>query len=274
MESSSATSQFDVPLMELMLFTNDVELARAAYIAEVGRVVVDLERRGKSDRQHGYHLELNDHNIDDITRIKKAVPIKIMCRLNPIYRGSVDEIEGALSAGADVLMLPMFRTPKEVEMFVEMTGNRAKTSLLFETKEAVGCISEFRDFDVDEVYVGLNDLRLATGVSFQYELLANGVVDRVRSEFPHHDFGFGGLTILDQGRPLGTRDIIGELTRLQANQVIVRRAFKRDIAGLEMGVEVKRLKHFYESCLLRTPAQVAEEHQGFTDKISDILDHV
>jgi hypothetical protein len=245
--------------MELMLFTNDVELARAAHEAEVGRVVVDLELRGKSERQHGYHLELNDHTVQDISRIKNAAPIKVMCRVNPMHNRSVDEIEQALAAGADVLMLPMFRTPREAEQFVELTGGRARTSLLFETREAVEHAQEFRDVGADEVYVGLNDLGLAYGVAFQYQLLADGVVDQVRGELPLHDFGFGGITVLDQGRPLATRHILKELARFGAMQVIARRAFKCDIVSREMGTEVKRLKRFYEECLLRPPVRVAEE---------------
>ena len=46
--------------MELMLFTNDVALAKAAYNAKIDRLVIDLERKNKSTRQQGYNLEINE----------------------------------------------------------------------------------------------------------------------------------------------------------------------------------------------------------------------
>ncbi|SVD11360.1 uncharacterized protein METZ01_LOCUS364214, partial [marine metagenome] len=158
-----------------MLFTNDVALAKAAYNAKIDRLVIDLEQKNKNTRQQGYHLEINDHKIEDIKKIKTAVPIKVMCRLNAFNSGTKNEIEEALNAGADILMLPMFKTPLEVSQFYEIVSKRANTSLLFETKEAISRINHFKEFDVNEIYVGLNDLGIAYKVKFQYELLSNGI---------------------------------------------------------------------------------------------------
>jgi len=256
--------------MELMLFTNSVTLARAAYNAEIDRLVIDLERRGKSARQHGYHLEVNNHKIEDIKKIKTVVPIKIMCRLNAFNSGTKNEIEEALLAGADTLMLPMFKTPVEVNKFLEIISNRANTSLLFETKEAILCIDQFKDIKVNEIYVGLNDLGIAYKVKFQYELLSNGIIDHIRKQFPYHDFGFGGITVLDKGFPLSTKDIIKELARVRANQVIIRRAFKRDIVKKNMKKEVKRIKNFYKVCESRSEERIKNEHLKVIEKIKNI----
>ena len=259
--------------MELMLFTNDVALAQAAYNAKIDRLVIDLERKNKSTRQQGYHLEINDHKIEDIRKIKKEVPIKVMCRLNPLNDDSEKEIEEALIAGADVLMLPMFRTLMEVNQFLEITRKRAKTSLLFETKEALLSIDQFKDIEVNEIYVGLNDLGLAYKVKFQYELLTNGIVDHVRKQFPNHDFGFGGITILDKGFPLLTKDIIKELVRLNGKQVIIRRAFKKDIVGRNMSKEVNLLKNYYRTYKLLSADHMENEHKKISKKIKNIAEN-
>ena len=256
--------------MELMLFTNDVTLAKAAYRAKIDRLVIDLERKNKSTRQQGYHLEINDHKIEDIKKIKTAVPIKVMCRLNAFNSGTKNEIEEVLNAGADILMLPMFKTPLEVSQFYEIVSKRANTSLLFETKEAISCINHFKDFDVNEIYVGLNDLGIAYKVKFPYELISKGIVDYVREQFPNHDFGFGGITVLDKGFPLPTKDIIKELARLRANQVIIRRAFKRDIVKKNMKKEVKRIKNFYKVCESRNEQHIKNEHLKVIEKINNI----
>ena len=259
--------------MELMLFTNNVSMARAAYNSKIDRVVIDLEQRGKSARQQGYHLEINDHKIEDIRKIKKEVPIKVMCRLNPLNDDSEKEIEEALIAGADVLMLPMFRTLMEVNQFLEITRKRAKTSLLFETKEALLSIDQFKNIEVNEIYVGLNDLGLAYKVKFQYELLTNGIVDHVRKQFPNHDFGFGGITILDKGFPLLTKDIIKELVRLNGKQVIIRRAFKKDILGRNMSQEVNLLKNYYREYKLFSADHMENEHKKISKKIKNIVEN-
>ncbi len=260
--------------MELMLFTNDVELSSKAYESKIDRVVIDLENLGKSRRQRGSNLEVNKHKIEDIRRVKSAKPITVMCRLNPINKGSQEEIELSLAAGADILMLPMFSRVIEVEKFIEWTGKRARTSILFETRESVEKIETFRGLDVDEVYVGLNDLGLSFGYVFQYQLVAEGLVDIVRENFPTSDFGFGGITILDKGNPLPTRNIIKELARLKANQVIIRRAFKRDILGRDMTLEVRRLKKFYSKCLALPPEHLEADHLVFIKTVEKLLTRI
>jgi len=258
-------------MIELMLFTNDVKLASRAFQSKIDRIVVDLEKIGKTERQQGKDLEVNKHDIEDIIKIKNAIPITVMCRLNPINKFSQDEIELAIAAGADVLMLPMFSSVLEVEKFLKFTAKRAKTSLLFETQKSVENIESFREIEVDEVYVGLNDLGLSYGNIFPYQFVANGLVDRVRENFPTIKFGFGGITTLDKGNPLPTRKIIKELARLRANQVIVRRAFKRDIVGLDLPLEVRRIKQFYSKCLGTQPKQIEKDHLVFIKTIEKLV---
>jgi len=61
-----------------------------------------------------------------------------MVRINPIHDQTAYEIESALQQGADILMLPYFKTLAEVQTFLSLIKGRAKAYLLLETKEAVG----------------------------------------------------------------------------------------------------------------------------------------
>ena len=122
----------------------------------------------------------------------------------------------------------------------------------------------------DEVYVGLNDLKLSYGVAFQYQLLAEGKVDCIRKHFPGTGFGFGGITVLDKGKPLATRNILKELARLNSTQVIIRRAFKRDIENRDLIFEVNRIKRFYTEALMRTPSCIEAEHKSIMGIIQEI----
>ena len=45
------------------------------------------------------------------------------------YNSSKEEIDEAIEAGADLLMLPYFKTAEEVQTFVKYVNGRAKTVL-------------------------------------------------------------------------------------------------------------------------------------------------
>ena len=59
--------------------------------------------------------------------------------MNPIhnktanFESSEDEILRIIDVGADIIMLPMYKTVAEVERFLKAVDGRAKTMLLAET---------------------------------------------------------------------------------------------------------------------------------------------
>ncbi len=254
-----------------MLFTNNIDLARTAQKAGVDRIVVDLEVREKRERQNGYHLECNYHTIEDLRLMKRAVGVPVVCRINPINENSKDEINEAIASGADILMLPMFRTAEEAEEFIYLSAGRSKTILLLETKEAVDNAKKIAKLDFDEIYIGLNDLAISYGKGFAYELLADDLLDNLRSVFRDKPFGFGGITILGKGAPLPTGLILKELARLSADSVIIRRAFKKDIAGRDIAEEVKKIKSEYEVLSLRTLEQTQAGRSDILKFLKEIL---
>ena len=258
--------------MRFMLFAGGIELAQAAEAAGVERIVVDLERRDKRARQHGYHLECGAETLDDLRRMRRAVKAELVCRINPVHDGTPREIESVLKAGADVIMLPMFRRLEEVDSFLRAVGRRARTSLLFETREALELAGRLDTGSFDEAYAGLNDLSLSYGFPFCYQLLTEGLIDGLRAALPGKPFGFGGATVIDGGAPVPTRRIVAELARLRCTDVILRRAFKRDIAGRDMGAEIARLRAYHGRCLKRTPQEIAEDRRRFQDSVSEVLD--
>ena len=156
-----------------------------------------------------------------------------MVRCNPIhgktdeYSSSGEEIDAAIAAGADILMLPYFKTAKEVREFVSLVGGRAKTLPLVETPEAVECIDEILETEgIDEIFVGLNDLSLGYGMKFMFELLANGTVERLAEKFKARGipFGFGGIAALGRGA-LPAERVIAEHYRMGSTCAILSRSF-------------------------------------------------
>lgn len=221
-------------MLNLMYITNCPEVARIAEEAGVDWIFVDMEFIGKDNRQKGLDTVQNHHTVADVAKIKNAVrKAKVIARINPIheavngYFSSEDEIDATVEAGADIIMLPFFKTVEEVRKFLGCVNGRAKTCLLVETPEAALLIDEILELPgIDMIHIGLNDLHLALGMKFMFELLADGTVDRLAARIKAKGipFGFGGIATLTGGAMPGSM-VLKEHYRLGSSMVIVSRSF-------------------------------------------------
>lgn len=221
-------------MLRLMYITNRPEIAQIVENAGVERVFIDMEYIGKDVRQGGMDTVQCHHTIEDIYSVKKVLrKSQVMVRCNPIheatseYCSSKEEIDAAIESGADILMLPYFKTAKEVQEFVRFVDGRAKTLPLIETPEAVACIDEILEIEgIDESFVGLNDLSLGYGMKFMFQLLINGTVERLCERFKTKGipYGFGGIAALGKGM-LPSERVIAEHYRLGSTCAILSRSF-------------------------------------------------
>ncbi len=217
-----------------MYITNRPAIAEIADNSGVDRIFIDLEYIGKENRQSGLDTVKSHHSASDIPKIKNVLKnAELMVRVNPIHNKTADycdseyEIRSVIEAGADIVMLPMYRTLNEVERFLKITNGSVKTQLLAETPEAcdiMSCVSAVGE--VDEIHIGLNDLHLAYRKKFMFELLADGTVDRIcdvikKSNKP---FGFGGIARIGYGI-LPAEYIIKEHYRIGSSRAILSRSF-------------------------------------------------
>ena len=220
--------------LKTMYITRDPAVARIAEEAGADRIWVDLEYIGKAVRQGGMDTVQSHHTIEDIRVIRGAISrAELLVRVNPIheataeYGGSRSEIEAAIAAGADRLMLPYFKTAAEVETFLKIINGRVRNVLLLETPEAVACLDEILALPgIDEIHIGLNDLSLGYGMKFMFRLLADGTVERLclRLREAGIPYGFGGIAAPGGGM-LPAERIIREHYRLGSTQVILSRSF-------------------------------------------------
>lgn len=246
-----------------MYITNDPSVAKIAEKAGVDRIFIDMEYIGKDLRQGGMDTVKCRHTPSDVKVIKEATSsCEIMVRVNPIhdktdaYNSTEDEINEVVQAGADVIMLPYFKTPLEVERFVKAVNGRAKVFPLVETPEAVDCLDEVLKIEgVDEIYVGLNDLSIGYGKKFMFELLTDGTLERLAEKFREKriPFGFGGIASLGKGM-LPAERVIPEHYRLGSTIAILSRSFcncqKLNLNEIEnaFGVGIKELRDFELKC--------------------------
>lgn len=216
-------------MLKLMYITNDPAVARIAVDAGVDRIFIDMEVLGKAERQGGMDTVQSHHVPADIAAVRSAIgdQAEIMARVNPLNPDSQAEINAAVANGADVIMLPMWRTAEDLRQLVQMVGGRAKVMPLLETDAAAERLADaVRVQGVDQMHIGLNDLHLCYHRKFLFQLLTDGTVDRLCTQLRAAGlpFGFGGV-----GRPgsgaLPAEYIIGEHYRLGSQYVILSRSF-------------------------------------------------
>lgn len=270
--------------LKLMYITNDVEIARIAEQAGTDRIWIDLERRGKEERQKNMNTQKSVHVPEDISRMKKNLTkSEILVRINPLYEESKKEINDVINRGADIIMLPMFTNEYEVEKYVNIINGRCKVMLLLETKEAVSRLDAILAVSgVDEIHIGLNDLHLSYGMKFMFEPLANDCVDRICDliQKRHIPYGFGGIATLNEGK-LPARLILGEHYRLKSSMVILSRSFcdstkvkDKDKLASTFVTEVKRLREYEAWLSEQTIGFFQKNHKQLQEKVKAILNEI
>ncbi len=268
--------------LKLMYITNEPEVAQIVESAGVERIFVDMEYIGKDARQGGMDTVQSHHTVEDVARIKKSViRSDVMVRVNPIhaaaegYVSSKEEIEAVIEAGADVIMLPYFKTVEEVGRFIEIVDGRAMTLPLLETPEAVEILDQIIELPgLDEIFIGLNDLSLGYKKKFMFEILADGTVERLCLKFKQKGipYGFGGIASLDGGKLPG-KYVVKEHYRLGSTCVILSRSFcpADQVHGLDefRSVFVKRVQE-----LRGLEAECEEYRRYFTNNERTVVDKV
>ena len=220
--------------LKLMYITNRVEIAEIALSNGVERIFIDLEIIGKSERQGGMDTVQSKHTVADVTAMRNALPsAELLVRCNPIhdatalYGSTEQEIDDIIAAGANVIMLPYFKTVAQVERFLKAVNGRVRTMLLFETPESAALAEEIVQLSgIDEVFIGLNDMSLGFGMKFMFQLVADGTVERLCRVFREAGlpYGFGGIAALGKGM-LPAERVIAEHYRLGSTCAILSRSF-------------------------------------------------
>ena len=270
-----------------MYITNNTKVAEIAQNAGVDRIWVDMEWIGKEDRQAGMNTVKSHHTIDDIIKLRPIVTSStLMARINPIhsetkyYCDSKEEIEDTITAGAEVIMLPMFKTVKEVDKFIEYVSGRAKTQLLVETREAHLNIDRILEVPgIDEIHIGLNDLHLAYGQKFMFEPLCDGKVEGMANKFKEKGikFGIGGIARLGKGI-LPAEYVIAEHYRLGSSAAILSRSFcdannVEDVESIRQLFtdEVKQIRLWEENVKVFSAYEFEKNKRLVQDKVSEII---
>ena len=257
--------------LKLMYITNNPDIALIAEKYGVDRIWIDLETLGKEERQKGMNTVKSQHTIEDIKKIKLLLTkSELLVRINPWNKDSVQEIDDVIIAGADMIMLPMWKTVEEVKKFLKAVSGRCKTTLLLETKEAAECLEEvLNNCNMDEIHIGLNDLHLSYGMTFMFELLADGTIDRLTQKIKLKGipYGFGGIACLGKG-DLPAEKIIMEHYRLGSTRAILSRSF----CNTNQIIDIKDVEKLFRKNMkdLRNYEQEIEREIDFTQNQNEV----
>ncbi|MCO4822991.1 MAG: hypothetical protein KC469_13050 [Flavobacteriaceae bacterium] len=199
---------------------------------------------------------------------------ELLVRLNPLYEGSKKEVNEAIQSGADILMLPMFRTAREVSAFSELIDGRVKFIPLVETKDAVLNIADIvKVKGVTEIFIGLNDLHVEYGLKFMFQLLSNGTVDSLVKVIKEAGlpFGFGGVARVGEGE-VPAEMVLAEHLRLNSTAVILSRSFRKDgMHDNEFKSEINKLETVITGLKDRELEKIEQDRMKFVKNVQSFV---
>ena len=264
-----------------LMITNKPDIAAFVEDKGVQRIFVDLEINGKLDRQGHLDTVVSRHSIDDVRAIRKVLTrSELLVRINPFFEGSEAEIEAVIDAGADIIMLPMFKSLHQVESVGKFIDGRVKLIPLVETIEAIQICDELDSLAcVDELHIGLNDLHLQMGLNFMFELIQNGYIESYVKSLKK-PFGIGGIAKVSEGAVPGEL-VMAEHIRLGSSGVILSRAFHNDAQSLselksvvDFQLEFQKLLNVRKELLNYSEQALENKHEQFCNKVKSFVEKI
>lgn len=263
-----------------MMITKNPEIASFAVDCGVDMIFVDMEINGKELRQSHLNSVISKHTIDDVIKVREAIPKgRLLVRVNPLHSKSRFEIDEVISAGADMLMLPMYTTNDEIKKFIFMIDGRASSCLLAETVDALKIMHQSVSIPgINQVHIGLNDLSIQLGSKFMFEPLITSLVGNACEALKNSNitFGIGGLARVGEGL-VPAELLLSEHIFLGSTWAILSRTFHRGVDSLtnlqlEMNFqhEINKLTNEYAKRKHLTRFDLRCERQLLREKINNL----
>lgn len=264
-----------------MMILNDPDIARFVCSFKNVEPFVDLEVLGKADRQGHLPSWKSKHVIEDVSRIREAVPSShLIVRVNSLHKDSESEITEVIARGADSIMLPMFHSQEVLAHFLDLLKDEANPLPLFETSASVSAIPEIiQTLNIKRLHIGLNDLHLDLKKDFLFQPLAEGYLEAPARALRDSDieFGIGGIARAREGI-VSPEYLLGEHVRLGSAATILSQTFHRNAASVYMlqeemnfAAELERLRAIYSKFKLANPKELEKNRIETQNRIRDVV---
>jgi hypothetical protein len=264
-----------------ILIAAEPAIALHAERCGVSTILVDMETRGKAERQGHLDTHKAAHTLEDVARLAgRLTRAELMARINPCGEDTAAEVDAVLAAGARRLMLPMFREAAEVSAFKGFVAGRAPVTLLVETAAALARLPGVLALcePGDRIHFGLNDLCIDMRLAFLFEALGGRLLDGAAALCRERrvPFGVGGVGRIGRGS-LPAEWIVGEHARLGSEWIILSRSFHggaRTLAELEetldLAAEIAALQAAFREFASAGAAEVLENHARLARRAAEL----
>ena len=207
--------------------TNNPEEARVLSECGVQQIMIDTEVLGKRERQGHKDTIISDHVLSDIHRLKSLdLKSEVICRINPYHKGISEEIEIAISYGADAIMVPMITCIDEYKIIVDSINSRVKVLPLIETPYSFFKLSQICEYTpLSQIHFGLNDLCISLQMNNLFEILLSSSFQDTVEKLNHTLKGIGGIGDPQNSQKVDPILLLNHYLKLGANSVILSRNF-------------------------------------------------
>lgn len=266
--------------MKTFFITANKEIALYAEHCGVDSIFIDMETRGKTQRQGHLDTHTAAHTLYDVGTLAPLLSrAELIVRINPPWAQTAREVRDAIAAGAQRVMLPMFTRAIDVVGFKQAAGATPVT-LLVETTAAMARLPVILPLlgTNDRVHFGLNDLSLDMNLKFLFEILGGQLLDGPAALCRNANiaFGIGGVGRLGQGN-LPPDWILGEHARLGSDWTILSRAFHGRATSLDelrdqidLGAELAAIRRVAAEWSTVSPTCLLENHKRLARKAAEI----
>lgn len=274
-------------MINLFYITNNIIEAQIVDKLDIDWIFIDIEKIGKKERQVGRNTVLSDHSIDDVQKIRGVINnSKILVRCNPIGTHSKKEIEEINNtSGIDMVMLPFFKTVKEVQIFIDLLDtSKVEPALLIETTSAIYNLNDILNiYPFKYVHIGLNDIHIERKTGFMFEPFIDGLLSKIVNKLNDNNvkFGIGGIGKIGSNLLPTPECVIIEHTRLNSSGVILSRTFKgefseesKQIFENELTDAVLKLREFEKYSRTLDDNQLLENYDLLKNDIIKVLTNI
>lgn len=262
-------------MINLFYITNNIVEAQIVDALDIDWIFIDLETAGKKKRQYGRDTVLSHHSIDDIQNVRNVIKkTKILVRCNPMGSWSRNEFDklNSMSKYIDMVMLPYFKTAKEVEVFIDLLDtSKIEPTLLIETVDAVTNLDEIlKIYPFTYLHIGLNDLHIERRTVSMFEPYIDGLIEKIVKILKknNQNFGIGGIGKIGSNLIPTPECILNEHLRLNSNGVILSRSFKgnfneetKHLFKNELSKSVRDLRNYEKFAQSLDSAQLLENYR-------------
>jgi len=221
-------------------------------------VVVDWEVRGKDDRQQlspqimGIDTQISADDEHALERARSATSGRVICRVNAVSDETPREVARAIEGGANDVLVPMLRTPEQLDTVLSLAGGDIGVGIMVETVDAVRRAADLVARPVTFAFVGFMDLAIDRRTPSIFAPIVDGTLEGLAPVLARVPFGFGGLTVPGRGHPVPGRLLVGEMIRLGASFSFLRRSFIADLSGGAPGPAIRAIREAVAASARRT----------------------